>query len=211
MTKKKKKIGIMGGTFNPIHFGHLILAEAAYEQYHLDKVLIMPAKEPSHKTISDTITEEDRVEMVKRAIKGNDHFELSLLEINREGITYTIDTLTELHEEDSEIEYYFIMGADSLFHFNSWKEPEKILKLTNILVANRDLSTFSALNSQIDYLSDKYDEANISLLDTPNLEISSHALRKRVRQNLSIKYYVPESVEEYIKDHGLYRNKANVK
>lgn len=211
MTKKKKKIGIMGGTFNPIHFGHLILAEAAYEQYHLDKVLIMPAKEPSHKTISDTITEEDRVEMVKRAIKGNDHFELSLLEINREGITYTIDTLTELHEEDSEIEYYFIMGADSLFHFNSWKEPEKILKLTNILVANRDLSTFSALNSQIDYLSDKYDEANISLLDTPNLEISSHALRKRVRQNLSIKYYVPESVEEYIKDHGLYQNKANVK
>lgn len=211
MTKKKKKIGIMGGTFNPIHFGHLILAEAAYEQYHLDKVLIMPAKEPSHKTISDTITEEDRVEMVKRAIKGNDHFELSLLEINREGITYTIDTLTELHEEDSEIEYYFIMGADSLFHFNSWKEPEKILKLTNILVANRDLSTFSALNSQIDYLSDKYDEANISLLDTPNLEISSHALRKRVRQNLSIKYYVPESVEEYIKEHGLYRNKANLK
>ena len=211
MTKKKKKIGIMGGTFNPIHFGHLILAEAAYEQYHLDKVLIMPAKEPSHKTISDTITEEDRVEMVKRAIKGNDHFELSLLEINREGVTYTIDTLTELHEEDSEIEYYFIMGADSLFHFNSWKEPEKILKLTNILVANRDLSTFSALNSQIDYLSDKYDEANISLLDTPNLEISSHALRKRVRQNLSIKYYVPESVEEYIKDHGLYQNKANVK
>lgn len=211
MTKKKKKIGIMGGTFNPIHFGHLILAEAAYEQYHLDKVLIMPAKEPSHKTISDTITEEDRVEMVKRAIKGNDHFELSLLEINREGITYTIDTLTELHEEDSEIEYYFIMGADSLFHFNSWKEPKKILKLTNILVANRDLSTFSALNSQIDYLSDKYDEANISLLDTPNLEISSHALRKRVRQNLSIKYYVPESVEEYIKEHGLYQNKANVK
>lgn len=211
MTKKKKKIGIMGGTFNPIHFGHLILAEAAYEQYHLDKVLIMPAKEPSHKTISDTITEEDRVEMVKRAIKGNDHFELSLLEINREGITYTIDTLTELHEEDSEIEYYFIMGADSLFHFNSWKEPEKILKLTNILVANRDLSTFSALNSQIDYLSDKYDEANISLLDTPNLEISSHALRKRVRQNLSIKYYVPKSVEEYIKEHGLYQNKANVK
>ena len=211
MTKKKKKIGIMGGTFNPIHFGHLILAEAAYEQYHLDKVLIMPAKEPSHKTISDTITEEDRVEMVKRAIKGNDHFELSLLEINREGITYTIDTLTELHEEDSEIEYYFIMGADSLFHFNSWKEPEKILKLTNILVANRDLSTFSALNTQIDYLSDKYDEANISLLDTPNLEISSHALRKRVRQNLSIKYYVPESVEEYIKEHGLYQNKANVK
>lgn len=211
MTKKKKKIGIMGGTFNPIHFGHLILAEAAYEQYHLDKVLIMPAKEPSHKTISDTITEEDRVEMVKRAIKGNDHFELSLLEINREGVTYTIDTLTELHEEDSEIEYYFIMGADSLFHFNSWKEPEKILKLTNILVANRDLSTFSALNSQIDYLSDKYDDANISLLDTPNLEISSHALRKRVRQNLSIKYYVPQSVEEYIKEHGLYRNKANVK
>lgn len=211
MTKKKKKIGIMGGTFNPIHFGHLILAEAAYEQYHLDKVLIMPAKEPSHKTISDTITEEDRVEMVKRAIKGNDHFELSLLEINREGVTYTIDTLTELHEEDSEIEYYFIMGADSLFHFNSWKEPEKILKLTNILVANRDLSTFSALNSQIDYLSDKYDDANISLLDTPNLEISSHALRKRVRQNLSIKYYVPQSVEEYIKEHGLYRNKANLK
>ena len=78
-------------------------------------------------------------------------------------------------------------------------------------MANRDLSTFSALNSQIDYLSDKYDEANISLLDTPNLEISSHALRKRVRQNLSIKYYVPESVEEYIKEHGLYQNKANVK
>ena len=111
------KIGIMGGTFNPIHNGHLLLAETAYEDFDLDKVLIMPVKEPAYRNISSNVSSTDRIEMVKLAIADNTHFELSLLEMEREGYTYTVDTVRQLKEEHPEHDYYFIMGADSLYHF----------------------------------------------------------------------------------------------
>ena len=200
--KKTKKIGIMGGTFNPIHFGHLLLGETAYEQFSLDEVLFMPTKNPYYKNLGNTVTEEDRVRMVKLAIKDNAHFTFSGEELNREGTTYTVETLQNLTRKNPDCEYYFIMGADSLYHIESWKDTEKVLQMAVILVAGRgDLS--SSLSSQIEYIENKYD-ASIHFLNSPSLEISSNDIRRRIRAGESIRYLLPREVEEYIYEHKLY-------
>lgn len=200
--KKNKKIGIMGGTFNPIHFGHLLLGETAYEQFSLDEVLFMPTKNPYYKNLGNTVTEEDRVRMVKLAIKDNAHFTFSGEELNREGTTYTVETLQNLTRKNPDCEYYFIMGADSLYHIESWKDTEEVLRMAVILVAGRgDLS--SSLSSQIEYIENKYD-ASIRFLNSPSLEISSNDIRRRIRTGESIRYLLPREVEEYIYEHKLY-------
>lgn len=199
------KVGIMGGTFNPVHIGHLILAENAYEKFGLDKVLVMPSGIPPHKDTSTTILKKHRVAMVKLAIEDNPRFELSLMEINREGITYTYETLNWLTKENPDTEYYFILGADSLFSFEKWKNPDTICKYSTILVAPRvDLVT-GELDKQVAYLKETY-HAKIDYLDTPNMDISSEIIRENIATNKSIKYYVPEKVEQYIYDNQLYVN-----
>lgn len=198
-----RKIGIMGGTFNPIHHGHLLLAETAFYQFELDEVLIMPTKNPYYKNLSNTATEEDRVNMVCLAIKDNNHFCLSKEELDRDGTTYTVETLQNLTAAHPDYQYYFIMGADSLYHIESWKEPVDILKMAVILVADRDGGTSSSLKSQIEYITNKYD-ANIHLLEAPVLEISSHDIRRRVREGESIRYLLPQNVADYIYEHRLY-------
>ncbi len=200
---KTRKIGIMGGTFNPIHFGHLLLGETAYEQFGLNEVLFMPTKNPYYKKLTNSVTEEDRVAMVRLAIKDNAHFTFSGEELDREGTTYTVETLTNLTRKNPDCAYYFIMGADSLYHIESWKDTETILRLAVILVAGRgDLS--GSLNSQIEYIENKYD-ACIHFLNSPSLEISSNDIRRRIREGESIRYLLPEKVAEYIYEHGLYR------
>ena len=198
-----KKIGIMGGTFNPIHFGHLLLAETAFHQFQLDEILIMPTKNPYYKKISNSVTEEDRVAMAELAIEDNGHFRLSKEELNREGNTYTVETLSHLTERHPDYEYFFIMGADSLYHIESWKEPEQILKMATIVVAGR-AGTGSSLNSQIEYIENKYDSEK-HRLNSPVLEISSNDIRRRVRDGESIRYLLPDKVEHYIYEHGLYQ------
>lgn len=198
------KIGIMGGTFNPIHTAHLILAEEAYQQLGLDKVLFMPSKKPPHKLKEEIISNEHRMNMIFLSIKGNEHFELSPLELEREGITYTSDTLRELTKLSPNTEYYFIVGGDSLFMMESWWEPEVIFKLSHIVVAIRGEAK-EDLKSKIAYLTDKYN-ASIHLLKTPNMEISSHELRKNRSEGKTIRYYVPELVYEYILEKELYLN-----
>ena len=194
--KKTKKIGIMGGTFNPIHFGHLLLGETAYEQFSLDEVLFMPTKNPYYKKLTNSVTEEDRMQMVQLAIRDNSHFTFSGEELDREGTTYTVETLTNLTERNPDCAYYFIMGADSLYHIESWKDTEKVLQMAVILVAGRgDLS--SSLSSQIEYIENKYD-ASIHFLNSPSLEISSNDIRRRIRAGESIRYLLPREVEEYI-------------
>ncbi|MCD8018329.1 MAG: nicotinate-nucleotide adenylyltransferase [Clostridiales bacterium] len=131
----KRKVGIMGGTFNPIHFGHLLLAETAYHQFHLDEILFMPTKNTYYKRMKNLVSEEDRVEMIRLAIRENDHFTFSAEELDREGTTYTVDTLNDLTRKNPDCEYYFILGADSLYHIESWKEPEAIFSMAVILVA----------------------------------------------------------------------------
>ena len=121
-----KRIGIMGGTFNPIHSVHLIMAQVAYHQFHLDKVLFMPSKHPPHKDNSVIISDEHRTRMIQLAIDGNSNFEFSDLELKREVTTYTSDTLTYLTEKNPDTEYYFIIGGDSLEQLENWHKPEVI-------------------------------------------------------------------------------------
>ena len=192
----------MGGTFNPIHNGHLLLGEMAYEQFDLDKVLIMPAKNPYYKTISSNILEEDRVEMIRRAIADNPHFQFSDIELQREGMTYTVDTLEILTKKYPDVEFYFIMGADSLYHMETWRDCERILKLSKIVAASRD-DSYSAIDAQIEYINDKYD-AEVLRLNSPNLEISSSYLRKQMKLGRSCRYLLPDSVREYIMERKLY-------
>lgn len=197
------KIGIMGGTFNPIHFAHLILAESAYEQFSLDKIIFMPSKNPPHKSHEEIVSDELRSNMIQLAIEGNPHFEFSGLELNREGTTYTYETIEELTKEYPNNEYYFILGADSLFDFEKWRNPVRILELTNIVAAGRDHLSENKMKKQIEYLSEKYN-ANIYLLKTPNMDISSQMLRKKVKIGETIRYYLPDVVEQYIIEHKLY-------
>ena len=200
---KKQKIGIMGGTFDPIHMGHLILGQLAFEQFALDMVYFMPSSNPPHKRDTEVTPDINRCAMVDLAIYENENFKLSLLEVNRGGFTYTADTLRELTEKYPDAEFYFIVGGDSLISIEKWREPEVVLGLCNLVVAVRDEFDQDAINRQIEYLNKKY-RCNILMLDAPNIEISSSMIRERLKSNRLVRYYVPTLVEQYIKKHHLY-------
>ena len=202
-----KKTGIMGGTFNPIHYGHLLLAENAYEQFGLDEVLFMPSNNPPHKKMTPVIDGARRAEMVRLAIEGNPHFAFSDEELTREGNTYTSDTLEILAEREPDTQFYFIIGGDSLNQFESWRRPEVILKLACVLAAERDGMSLQRTRQKLEYLNVKY-HADVRLLLIPNIEISSHDIRQRAEAGHSIRYLLPESVREYILENGLYRSEA---
>lgn len=201
---QKNRVGIMGGTFNPIHLGHLMTGECAYEQFDLDKVLFMPSKTPPHKTIREHISAEDRASMVKLAIAGNPHFTFSGMELERSGVTYTVDTLRELHQMYQNCEYYFIIGADSLFDFSKWREPEEILKLATVLVASRYGMSKEKLKEQAIKLQQEYG-GTIQIVDMPTINISSSEIRSRKKEGKDVRYYVDEKVRIYIEEHELYR------
>jgi nicotinate-nucleotide adenylyltransferase len=198
-----KRVGIMGGTFNPIHNGHLFLAEHAYEQAGLDYVLFMPTLNPPHKADMSIATPEHRINMVREAIKSNPHFILSNLELNRPGMTYTSDTLQVLKEIEPDTDFYFIVGGDSLMMMSKWKDPQTVFNLSTIVVGGRELSSKEQVKEQIKYLKNTY-KGNIIHLDMPLLEISSEGIRNRLAKGKSIRYYVPEVVASYIKENNLY-------
>ena len=209
MQDKKKKIGIMGGTFDPIHISHLILGETAYEQFGLDKVLFLPAGNPPHKQHREgRATDCQRVEMVRRAIEGNDHFELCLEEMNASGYSYTYRTLERLKSRDPDTDYYFIIGADSLFEFDHWREPERICRAASLLVAVRDHVEDEKLLSRMAYLSQKMNGSFYRLHST-NLDISSAMIREWIRKGKTIRYYLPEPVLEYICENHIYGMKKD--
>lgn len=197
------KAGIMGGTFNPIHNGHLFLAENAYEQIGLDYILFMPSKNPPHKIKSELASDEHRTNMVKLAIKDNPHFQLSTLELDREGTTYTADTLAILTRENPDTEYYFIEGADSLFMMQNWNKPQIIFDLSTVVVAGRNNVDFKKLNNQAEFYEKTY-KAKILLLKMPTIQIASASIRERIEKDRSIRYYVPDAVRDYINEHRLY-------
>ncbi len=205
MEQRRKKVGIMGGTFDPIHIGHLILGENAYLQFDLDHVLFMPSGNPPHKQERQgRATTAQRVAMVSQAVSSNPHFELSMAETHDEGYTYTRETLSRLVQENPDTDYYFIMGADSLFTFETWKEPEDICRLCTLVVAVRDHLKPDKLNRQIDHLKELF-QAKIEKLDTPNIDISSGTIREWICRGKSIKYYVPDDVIHYIEEHCMYQ------
>lgn len=199
----KKRIGIMGGTFNPIHFGHLLLAERAYEEYNLQEVLFMPSKKPSYKNLKELASENDRKRMVELAIEQKSYFSVSTLEYERTGNTYTYETMKILHNRYPQYQYYFLIGADSLFQLEQWKYAEELLKSTSFLVATRDGASYESLEKQIDILHKKYC-ADIHLLHMPTIEISSTEIRKRRAEKKSISYLVPKNVETFIFQQDLY-------
>ncbi len=204
MENSKKRVGIMGGTFDPIHMGHVILAEKAYEQLSLDQVLFMPSGNPPHKTErSGRATDEQRVEMVRCAIHGNTHFTLSLMEMNQEGYSYTYLTLEQLHADHPDTDYFFIIGADSLFNFDTWMHPERICAACTLVVATRNHTPKMKLQECMERLSSKYG-GHFMLLDMLNVDISSHDIRTWIYHGNSIRYYVCDEVRHYIESRDIY-------
>ncbi len=205
----RRKVGIMGGTFDPIHVGHLILGECAFHQFGLEEVLFMPSGNPPHKrNRSGRGSLEQRIEMVRLAIGDNPHFTLSLAEACEEGYTYTKETLEQLTSENPHTDYYFIMGADSLFAFEEWREPGEIARLAAIVAAVRNHVNTQAMEAQIEHLKTLF-HADIHILDAPNMDISSHMLREWIRDGKGTKYYLPDNVRAYIRECHLYKDCEN--
>lgn len=199
----KKKVGILGGTFDPIHVAHLILAENAWQQFQLDTVLIMPSGEPPHKAEKEVTPASHRIRMLQLAIDDNKHFKLSTVEVERTGKTYTAETLSELCKYNPDCEYYFIIGADSLFQLEKWYHPEIIMSHAVLLAAVREQMEVPELEDKIADLKDRYG-ARIYLLHTPNMSLSSSMIRERIARGESIKYLVSKDVEKYIYQNKLY-------
>ena len=198
-----KKTGIMGGTFNPIHNGHLELARKAKEQFALDEILFMPCGEPYMKAAQKVESKQTRVEMTALAVQEEAYFYLSTMEIEHSGNTYTYETLERLKQENQDTEYYFILGADNLFQITKWEKPERIFANCRLLAAVRDDKTVADMVEQIEYLEQTY-HAVIFLLKIDCMDISSSKIRRKVAEGISIEADVPASVKDYIEEKGLY-------
>lgn len=209
MSEKTKKVGIMGGTFNPIHIGHLIIAEAAYEAYDLDEVLFVPSGRSYMKDQSEILSAKTRVHMTGLAIEDNPHFALSTIEIDRDGNSYSYETLETLRKQNPNTEYYFLVGSDTLFALETWKHPEILLPSCTILVAVRNGVPMEEMQKHAEYLENKFGGC-IKLLPTPNIEISATDIRKRLAENRDAKYFVPDSVLQFIHKNDLYKKNETV-
>lgn len=199
----EQKIGIMGGTFNPIHHGHLMIAENARDQYGLDLVLFIPTGHSPLKHKQNITESFHRCNMVSLAIEDNPDFVLDKIEADSDEINYTCLTLKKLKEKYKNAVFYFILGADSLFDFEDWYKPEVILQNCVILAAYREHELQEDFFQKIDCLNQKYPEKFFPL-DTPGMELSSQDIRKRIHDGRSIRYLIPKEVESYIREHHLY-------
>lgn len=197
------KIGIMGGTFNPIHNVHLSMAEEARTQYQLDEVCFMPSKNPPHKNKQGIVSDSHRKRMIQHAIQDHPHFTFSDLELKREGTTFTRDTLAYLTETCPEDQFYFILGGDSLASLENWKDPAYIFSHCHILAANRGDISEDKIIECIHYYKEKYG-AHISEIQMPSQRISSEMIRNKLASGCDVSTYCPVSVTQYIRFHGLY-------
>jgi nicotinate-nucleotide adenylyltransferase len=199
------RLGISGGTFDPIHYGHLIVAEEIRETNGLDRILFIPSGKPPHKRNLEVSGAEQRLSMVEAAIRTNPHFEVSRIEIDREGYTYTVDTLEQLKEiYGRETKLYFIIGADVVHDLLTWKNYEKVFSLCEFIAVLRPGYTSSSFIKTVEDLETAY-SAQIHTFIGPLIDISSTMIRERAASGKSIKYLLPEEVEKYILDNGLYR------
>jgi nicotinate-nucleotide adenylyltransferase len=189
------KVGIFGGTFDPIHHGHLITAQSVKEIRKLDKIIFIPAFISPHKQNEKASSAENRLNMIKLALYNTNFFDYSDYEIKQHSISYTVDTVRAFKKLYDEID--LIIGYDNIFSFHTWKDPDEIIKLANIVVLRRKSS------HPIDYI-DKYVEA-ATFVQTRGIEISATDIRNRVHENLPIHYLVPKSVEDYIFKNNLYK------
>jgi nicotinate-nucleotide adenylyltransferase len=200
------RLGILGGSFDPVHYGHLLLAESCREQCRLDAVWFVPAAVPPHKQDCTLSPAADRVEMLKLAIGGQEAFSVCTWEIDRGGVSYTVETLQSLQNEDPKRELFFLMGADSLADLPTWREPERICSLAIPAVVRRagspepDDSVLAKLMSP-----ERLTIARQHRVEMPTIDLSATEIRRRVSAGQSIRYRTPRAVEKYIETHGLYR------
>lgn len=202
---EKLKIGIMGGTFDPIHYAHLATAEFIRDKYKLDKILFIPSGNPPHKQKKNIVDKYDRYKMVILATRNNDDFIVSDIEIEREKKTYTIDTLKDLKKVYPNAKIYFITGADAICDIETWKDVEQNFKLATFIAATRPGISLLRAQEKIENLTKKYGAKIISVY-VPSLDISSTYIREQIKEGKSVRYLVPESVEKYIINKSLYKD-----
>lgn len=199
-----KRYGMMGGTFNPIHLAHLYIAYEAKETLNLDKVIFMVAGNPPHKKESPVIDSNYRYDMVKMAIKDYSGFEISDYEIQKQGYSYTYETLKYLKDQEEDVEVFFISGADSLMDIEKWRNTDLVLKNCTFVAFNRGEYNKDILELQKSKLEEKYN-AKIILLDVANIDISSSMIRERIAEGRRVDFFLPEGVMKYISENNLYR------
>lgn len=196
-----RAIGIMGGTFDPVHYGHLIIAEEARIRFDLERVIFVPAGQPAHKKDYEVSAAEHRYAMALLATASNPHFDCSRIEIDRPGPSYAVDTLAALRElYGPDTRLHFITGADAILEILTWHEPERLRSMCKFIAATRPGYDLDMLRTRLpaEFLD------QIEYLEAPGVHISSTEIRFRVRRGLPISYLVPEPVEEYLKKHALY-------
>jgi nicotinate-nucleotide adenylyltransferase len=195
----------MGGTFNPPHLGHLVCAQEAYIQLHLDRVMLIPARIPPHKPVDDEPGAEHRLALCLLAVAGDERFSVSALETGRTGPSYTVDTLEELKSSAPENELFLILGGDVAAGLPSWREPERVLSLATVAVAKRRGTARAAVDSALRSLPGG---ERARFFRMPRIAVSSTLIRRRVRAGQPIRYLVPDAVAAYIDQHQLYGGPA---
>ena len=198
-----KKIGIFGGSFDPVHNGHLAIAEAAYREFHLDEVWFIPAGHSPNKDERRMTSPEDRAQMAALAIEPYPYFKLSRIEIDASGTSYTYLTLTRLKEQHPDTIFYFIMGADSLDYFETWRHPEIICEKAVVLVAVREQWDRKTVEEKIEQIKTLF-QAQIYPLSCPRFDAASRDIRKAISEGHDVEALIPEKVAEYIRKHEIY-------
>jgi nicotinate-nucleotide adenylyltransferase len=198
-------IGILGGTFNPPHMGHLVMAQEALDQLELDRVVLMPVAIPPHKEADEDPGARARVDLCRLAVAGDERFEVSTVEVDRGGASFTVDTLRELHDLEPEHELTFIVGGDMAHSLPAWREPEAVLALATLAVAEREGVRREDIARRLDPL---HDGDRVVFFDMPRIDISSSNIRRRVAEGRPVRYLVPDAVNEAIVERGLYRQAA---
>lgn len=199
-----KKIGIYGGTFDPIHMGHLMVAEAARQDCSLEEILFIPSASPPHKKDKYIVNPAYRLEMVQLALEDNPFFKISYVEMERQGINYTVDTLRTLRQDYPRgWELWMIVGGDSFLQIETWKDVPEIMRMCHLAVYRRSSYSQDEYDLRADNLQEKYN-TKIVFLDAPRVDISSTDIRNRIKEGKSIRYMVPSRVENYIKNNRIY-------
>jgi nicotinate-nucleotide adenylyltransferase len=198
-------IGILGGTFNPPHMGHLVMAQEALDQLELDRVVLMPVAVPPHKEAREDPGGVDRVELCRLAVADDERFEVSTLEVDRGGASFTVDTLRGLHDSEPDHDLTFIVGGDMAQSLPAWREPEVILDLATLAVAEREGVRREDIARRLDGL---HGGDRVVFFDMPRIDISSSSIRRRVAEGRPIRYLVPDAVAEAIAERGLYQQAA---
>ncbi|MDB4637995.1 MAG: nicotinate-nucleotide adenylyltransferase [Planctomycetaceae bacterium] len=197
------RLGILGGSFDPVHLGHLVMAEVCREQLNLDEVWFVPAGHPPHKTDRELAPAKARAEMLEFALAGIPEFQVSDVELKKESTSYTVETLEKLAAENLDRELFLIIGADSLQDFPNWKEPARIAELAKIVAVNRGRQDPPALEEIEQKLGSEVAD-RIRVIEMPGIDVSSTDIRHRIRSGHSIRFLVPKAVEAYLNEHKIY-------